>query len=187
MRFCFASQDNSKPTFATVTSAVTLYTQHPTVHLDLLALHSIFHTRRWAFEKCYHSKENFSFFLKILQKATFRKCDEHVSQALQNPNFLFLHHPLLYRNNEHKKFNYPWGMGHSKPWVRLNPARGPRRGIAVRQFSPLRRREGPLPLPPTSPLTPSGQKVRVLRSFLLLPFFPESACEGSFVKKQPLY
>ena len=115
MRFCFASQDNSKPTFATVTSTVTLYTPHPTVHLDLLALHSIFHTRRWAFEKCYHSKENFSFFLKILQKATFRKCGEHVSQALQNPNFLFLHHPLLYRNNEHKKFNYPWGMGHSKP------------------------------------------------------------------------
>ena len=44
----------------------------------------------------------------------------------------------------------------------------PGRGIAVRQFSPLRRREGPPPQPPT---TPPAKNYRVLRCFVLFAFF----------------
>ena len=44
----------------------------------------------------------------------------------------------------------------------------PGRGIAVRRFSPLRRREGPPPLPPTRG---DGQKLRRFTVFCALPTF----------------
>ena len=51
----------------------------------------------------------------------------------------------------------------------LSFSRGrPGRGIAVRQFSPLHRREGPPPQPPTPP---AAKKSRVLRCFVLVAFF----------------
>ena len=45
----------------------------------------------------------------------------------------------------------------------------PGRGIAERRFSPLRRREGPPPLPQA---TPPAKNCPVLRCFVLFPFFP---------------
>ena len=48
---------------------------------------------------------------------------------------------------------------------------GAGRGIAVRQFSPLRRREGPPPLPPTYPPTPYHQKVSRFTVFFAVPIF----------------
>ena len=44
----------------------------------------------------------------------------------------------------------------------------PGRVLAVRQFSPLRRREGPRPLPATNP---AAKNPRVLRCFVLVAFF----------------
>ena len=61
-----------------------------------------------------------------------------------------------------------FGVG-GKGWQPLSGQRPPGRGIAVRQFSPLRRREGPRPLPATPP---AAKKCRVLRCFVLFPFFP---------------
>ena len=48
---------------------------------------------------------------------------------------------------------------------------GAGRGIAVRQFSPLRRREGPPPLPPNTPPTPYHQKVLRFTVFFAVPIF----------------
>ena len=89
MRFCFASQDNFKPTFATVTSAVTLYTPHPTVHLDLLALHSIFYTRRWAFQKCYH---NFNFFFILQRQHSGNVANTHCKLCKIQISFFYITH-----------------------------------------------------------------------------------------------
>ena len=55
----------------------------------------------------------------------------------------------------------------------IRPGRGPGAGrvLAVRQFSPLRRREGPPPLPPTYPPTPYHQKVPRFTVFFAVPIF----------------
>ena len=60
-----------------------------------------------------------------------------------------------------KPFNYL-----SYPYMKSGQGT-PGRGIAVRRFSPLRRREGPPPLPET-PLP--AKNCRVLRCFVLFPF-----------------
>ena len=63
-----------------------------------------------------------------------------------------------------------------RPAVRRKPHKSgqgpPGRVLAVRQFSPLRRREGPRPLPPThSPPPRVAKNPRVLQCFVLVAFF----------------
>ena len=78
--------------------------------------------------------------------------------------------PQQPRRQQRRQHSYPlracWPAVGRQP---LKSGQGPPgRGIAVRQFSPLRRREGPRPLPATSR---SGQKVLRFTVFCALPIF----------------
>ena len=78
--------------------------------------------------------------------------------------------PQQPRRQQRRQHSYPlracWPAVGRQP---LKSGQGPPgRGIAVRQFSPLRRREGPRPLPATSR---SGQKVPRFTVFCALPIF----------------
>ena len=65
--------------------------------------------------------------------------------------------------------SFPLFPGSAAGAAALKSGQGPPgRVLAVRQFSPLRRREGPRPLPATNP---AAKNPRVLRCFVLVAFF----------------